>query len=262
MIRPMDGTEYPGDAHSPRTPRSARSAARSAAAVWGARPLMTYALIGLCCLIFLIGPASGFSPSYGTGDTLREAQSDYFNRWGVVPKTLLSGDARPLLSPLTAVFLHGNWLHLLGNLLFLFVFGGLVEQRMGASRFVLFYLVTGYVALLCYAAAHPESSETLVGASGAISGVLGAFLYLFPSTRVTSVFPFLFFLPLRFPAWIVLLFWLTLQWLAVRQDSDGPGVAYLAHVVGFTLGFLYAWWAFRRARVTTPSPAPEGETQQ
>ncbi|WP_405803247.1 rhomboid family intramembrane serine protease [Streptomyces sp. NBC_01187] len=227
----------------------------------GARPLMTYALIGSCCLIFLTGPASGLVRSYGTGAALREAQSDYFSRWGVVPHTLLSGALRPLTAPLTALFLHGNWLHLLGNLLFLFVFGGLVERRMGAARFALFYAATGYAAMLCYAAAHPGSAETLVGASGAISAVLGAFLYLFPRARVTSVFPFLFFLPLRFPAWAVLLFWLTLQWLAARQDGDGPGVAYLAHVVGFALGFLYAWLRYRRAKVTGPTPASEGETQ-
>ncbi|NGO68108.1 rhomboid family intramembrane serine protease [Streptomyces boncukensis] len=224
-----------------------------------ARPVMTYLLIGSCCLIFLIGPASGFTSSYGTGEELRAAQAEYFRRWGVVPRTLLSGAAEPLLTPLTALFLHGNWLHLLGNLLFLYVFGGMVEQRLGPSRFALSYLCVGYLAMLCYAASHPDSPETLVGASGAISGVLGAFLYLFPRTRVTSVFPFLFFLPLRFPAWSVLLFWLTLQWLAVREDDDGPGVAYLAHVVGFTLGFLYAWIRFRRARVTGPAPPPEGE---
>lgn len=247
MIRLMDGSDR------------ARALLRGPRRV--TRPLVTYTLIGSCCLIFLVGPASGLLPSYGTGGALREAQSAYFNRWGVVPHTLLSGAARPLAAPLTALFLHGNWLHLLGNLLFLFVFGGMVEERLGAARFVLFYLCTGYVAMCCYAASHPESSETLVGASGAISGVLGAFLYLFPRTRVTSVFPFLLFLPLRFPAWIVLVFWLTLQWLAVRQDTDGPGVAYLAHVVGFTLGFLYAWLRYRRARVTTPAaPAPEGET--
>ncbi|WP_372446486.1 rhomboid family intramembrane serine protease [Streptomyces spirodelae] len=225
-----------------------------------ARPLMTYALIGCCCLVFLIGPASGLVPSYGTGQALQEARSAYFNQWGVVPRTLLSGAVRPLAAPLTALFLHGNWLHLLGNLLFLFVFGGLVEQRMGPVRFALFYLGTGYVAMLCYAAAHPASGETLVGASGAISAVLGAFLYLHPHARVTSVFPFLYFLPLRFPAWVVLLFWLTVQWLAARQDGDGPGVAYLAHVVGFTLGFVYAWLCYRRAKVTGPTPASEGET--
>lgn len=227
-----------------------------------ARPPATYALIGCCCLVFVLGPACGLLPSYGTGRTLEEVRAAWLDRWGVVPRTLLDGGfGRPLLTPLTALFLHGNWLHLLGNLLFLFVFGGAVEQRMGAARFTLFYLGTGYAAMFCYAMAHPDSPETLVGASGAISAVLGAFLYLHPRAKVTSVFPFLFFLPLRFPAWVVLLFWLTLQWLAARQDGDGPGIAYLAHVVGFTLGFLLAWLGYRRARVTGPTPVREGETQ-
>ncbi|WP_431979744.1 rhomboid family intramembrane serine protease [Streptomyces qinglanensis] len=242
----MDGT---GHADTQRADRSAEP-----------RPLATYALIGCCCLVFLLGPASGLLPSHGTGQALEEVRAAHFRRWGVVPSTLFGGELRALPTPLTALFLHGNWLHLLGNLLFLFVFGGPVEQRMGPRRFLLFYLGTGYAAMLCYAAAHPVSDETLVGASGAISAVLGAFLYLHPRTRVTSVFPFLFFLPLRFPAWTVLLFWLTLQWLATRRDGEGPGVAYLAHVAGFTLGFLSAWLHYRRARVAGPTPASEGET--
>ena len=223
------------------------------------RPLLTYALIGSCCLVFLIGPASGFLPHHGTGEELHRAQSEHFERWGVVPGRLWSGALRPLLSPFTALFLHGTWPHLLGNLLFLFVFGGMVEQRMGAARYLLCYLCVGYLAMLSYAAAYPDSSRTLVGASGAISGVLGAFLYLFPRARVTSVFPFLFFLPLRFPAWLVLLFWLAIQWVALRGATDGPGVAYLAHVAGFTLGFLYAWLRFRTDTVGKPVPATKGE---
>ncbi len=85
-----------------------------------------------------------------------------------------------------------------------------------------------------------------MGASGAISAILGAFLYLFPGARVTSLFPFLFFLPLRFPAWLTLPFWVALQWVAAGRASSGPGVAYLAHVVGFGLGFVYAWVRYRR----------------
>ncbi|WP_245996441.1 rhomboid family intramembrane serine protease [Streptomyces armeniacus] len=236
-----------------------RSPTRSA----GRHPVMTYTLIGVCFLIFLLGPASGFVPAYGTGEALFHEQTGHFHRWGVVPRTLWSGRPRPLATPFTALFLHGNWLHLLGNLLFLFVFGEMAERRMGAARFLLFYVIVGYAAMLCYAAAYPDSSETLVGASGAISGVLGAFLYLFPRARVTSVLPFLWFLPLRFPAWAVLVFWLTLQWLAARRDTEGPGVAYLAHVVGFTLGFLYAWLRFRTprsSRVSEPAPAATGRT--
>lgn len=223
------------------------------------RPLLTYALIGSCLVVFLIGPASGFLPHHGTGEELHRAQTEHFERWGVVPSRLWGGEPRQLLSPLTALFLHGNWAHLLGNLLFLFVFGGMVEQRMGARRYLLCYLGVGYLAMLSYAAAYPDSPRTLVGASGAISGVLGAFLYLFPRARVTSVFPFLFFLPLRFPAWLVLVFWLAIQWVALRGATDGPGVAYLAHVAGFTLGFLYAWLRFRTDTVDKPVPATEGE---
>lgn len=224
------------------------------------QPVVTCSLAVLCAAVFLIGPASGFLPFHGTGPSLHRAQAAYFQRWGVVPYTMWDGAVRPLLTPLTALFLHANWMHLLGNVLFLCIFGGPVEQRTGPVRFALCYLSVGYIAMLCYAAAHHDSAQTLVGASGAVSGVLGAFLYLYPRARVTSVFPFLFFLPLRFPAWLVLLFWLTLQWIAARGDTDGPGVAYLAHVVGFTLGFLYAWLRFRTATVGTPAPATQGES--
>ncbi|UGY90927.1 rhomboid family intramembrane serine protease [Streptomyces gobiensis] len=222
------------------------------------QPVMTYALIGTCCAVFLLSPAAGFISGYGSDDAVRHAQVAYFRHWGVRPETLWSGALRPLFTPFTAVFLHGNWMHLLGNLLFLFVFGGMVEGRMGALRFTGCYLVIGYAAMLSYAAVHPHSSQTLVGASGAISGVLGAFLYLFPRARVTGVYPFLFFLPLRFPAWAVLVFWISLQWLAARADTDGPGTAHLTHVIGFALGFLYTWARFRgEVRVSRPAQATE-----
>ncbi|MDX3232037.1 rhomboid family intramembrane serine protease [Streptomyces sp. ME19-01-6] len=226
------------------------------------RPLMTYALIAACCLVFALGPASGLNPGYGTGGELLRAQTGYFERWGVVPGALWSGAPAEPLTPLTALFVHGNWLHLLGNMLFLYVFGAMAEERMGRIQFALFYLATGYLALLGYAAAHAGSTQSLVGASGAISGVLGAFLWLFPRARVTSLFPFLFFLPLRFPAWVVLIFWVALQWLAARGADDRPGVAYLAHLVGFSLGFLYAWARFGRTRrVSGAVRSSEGESQ-
>ncbi|MFF8605107.1 rhomboid family intramembrane serine protease [Streptomyces sp. NPDC015346] len=230
----------------------------------GARrgPTVTYGLIAVCCLVFVLGPVSGLHPGYGTGDAALAAQSEYFHRWGVVPAELTTGDPRALLTPLTALFVHGSWLHLLGNMLFLHVFGAMAEERMGAVGFALFYLGCGYLALLGYAAVHASSEQTLVGASGAISGVLGAFLYLFPRSRVTSLYPFLFFLPLRFPAWIVLLFWFALQWLAARSAGPGPGVAYLAHVVGFAVGFLYAWGRYHQGdKVKAQAAATEGESQ-
>lgn len=225
-------------------------------------PPVTYALIAMCCVVFAISPLSGLAPVYGSADALLSAQAGYFERWGVIPSELWDGSAHALITPLTALFVHGSWLHLLGNILFLYVFGAMAEEHMGHTEFAFFYLGCGYLALLAYAAAHATSDQTLVGASGAISAVLGAFLYLFPRARVTSVFPFLLFLPLRFPAWIVLIFWFVLQWLAAEGAGSGPGVAYLAHVVGFAVGFLYAWGRYRgNARVRSPATATEGESQ-
>ncbi|MFJ2604598.1 rhomboid family intramembrane serine protease [Streptomyces sp. NPDC087425] len=223
---------------------------------------VTHGLIALCCLAFAMSPASGLDPGYGTGDALLAVQQRYFRHWGVVPAQLFAWSPREALTPATALFVHGSWVHLLGNMLFLYVFGAMTEARMGRLRFTLFYLGSGYLALLGYAAVNASSEQSLVGASGAISAVLGAFLFLFPRARVTSLLPFLFFLPLRFPAWLVLPFWAGLQWLAAGQADDGPGVAYLAHLMGFGLGFLFAWVGCRRTRVNdVPVPAPEGENQ-
>lgn len=242
---------------------SRTAAGETSRAVRGTSAPMTYGLIALCCLIFVLSPASGLDPSYGTGDALMAAQRAYFRHWGVIPAQLFDGPLREALTPATALFVHGSWVHLLGNMLFLYVFGAMTEERMGRVQFLLFYTGCGYLALIGYAAANAESQQSLVGASGAISAVLGAFLYLFPDARVTSLLPFLFFLPLRFPAWVVLPFWAALQWLAAGQASEGPGVAYLAHLVGFSLGFLYAWVRFGRTTKVraAPAPAPEGENQ-
>jgi membrane associated rhomboid family serine protease len=251
-------------------------------------PVVTYALIGLCGVVFLLGPVSGFVPVHGGGQRQQLCeQTDYLVRWAVIPRELWHGllsaaeipvprgcvpprttGKIPFLSVLTALFVHGSWLHLIGNMLFLHVFGDNVENRMGRVRFLLFYLTAGYLATYGYALAHADSRQTLVGASGAISGVLGSYLYLCPRARVTSLFPFLFFLPLRFPAWMVLCFWFVLQWLAAGgQGTGAPGVAYLAHVIGFVFGFLCTWVCFRRrtsldaAEPAAPPPDPVTPTQ-
>ena len=246
-----------------RTWRPARSPARTGSAARRPSAPVTHTLIALCVALFLAGPAAGLNPAFGSGEELLAAQRAYFHRWGVVPAELFAGSPRAALTPLTALFVHGSWVHLLGNMLFLYVFGAMTEERMGRTRFTLFCLGCGYLALLGYAAANDDSGRPLVGASGAISAVLGAFLFLFPTARVTSLLPFLLFLPLRFPAWVVLPFWVAVQWVAARQAGPGPGVAYLAHLVGFGLGFGYAWACFgRRTRVKpTRAPAPEGENQ-
>ncbi|MEU5463474.1 rhomboid family intramembrane serine protease [Streptomyces althioticus] len=225
---------------------------------------VTRTLIVLCCLVFLIGPASGLHPAYGSGEELLAAQQDYFRRWGVIPADLFDESPAAVLTPATALFVHGSWVHLLGNMLFLHVFGPLTEARMGRVRFALCYAGCGYLALLGYAAANAGSERSLVGASGAISALLGAFLFLFPRGRVTSLLPFAFFLPVRLPAWAVLPFWAALQWAAAgRTPEGGPGVAHLAHLVGFALGFGCAWvWRGGATTVkSAPAPAPEGENQ-
>jgi membrane associated rhomboid family serine protease len=152
-------------------------------------------------------------------------------------------DKSPVLSVLTAMFLHGGWLHLAGNLLFLYVFGNNVEDRLGRLRFLLFYLGCGYAATYGFSLAFNGSDQPLVGASGAIAGVLGAYLVLFPRARVWSLLTFLFFLPVRLPAWLVLGSWFVLQYLYAQGAglAANTGTAYLAHVIGFAVGAALVW---------------------
>ncbi|WP_407110135.1 rhomboid family intramembrane serine protease [Streptomyces sp. DSM 116494] len=237
--------------------------APAAAAIRGSSAPVTHTLVVLSCLVFLAGPASGLGPGHGSGDELLAAQRAYFRRWGVIPADLFEGSPGAVLTPVTALFVHGGWVHLLGNMLFLHVFGAMTEARMGRVRFILCYAGCGYLALLGYAAVNADSDRALVGASGAISAVLGAFLFLFPRARVTSLLPFLLFLPVRLPAWVVLPFWAALQWAAAGRAADGPVVAYLAHLLGFGLGFGCAWVCCGGTTTvkSTPAPAPEGENQ-
>jgi membrane associated rhomboid family serine protease len=152
---------------------------------------------------------------------------------------------RPYLSALYSMFLHGGWLHILGNMLFLWIFGNNVEDRFGRLRFLLFYLFCGYVAAYGFAYGNPDSTTTLVGASGAIAGVLGA--YLVPLAIV--------WIPVRLPAWVVLGSWFLLQWLYSSGGgvASGAGVAYLAHVFGFAAGVIVALLA--KPFLGDPGPA-------
>ena len=149
----------------------------------------------------------------------------------------------PARSVLTAMFLHGGWLHLLGNMLFLYVFGNNVEDRLGKLRFLAFYLACGYAATYGFSLFFNGSTQPLVGASGAIAGVLGAYLVLFPRAKVWSLLTFFFFLPVRLPAWLVLGSWFLLQYLYARGAglAANTGTAYLAHVIGFAVGALLVW---------------------
>lgn len=149
---------------------------------------------------------------------------------------------------LTTLFVHGGWLHLIFNLWFLWIFGNNVEDAMSRARFVLFYLVCGLLATAAQVLADPASTMPIVGASGAIAGVLGAYLILFPRQRVLTVIPLVVVWPVfEMPAWILLVAWLALQALGGLQLSGGQGggVAFFAHVGGFVAGAalvrLFAW---------------------
>jgi membrane associated rhomboid family serine protease len=128
-------------------------------------------------------------------------------------------------------------------MLFLYVFGNNVEDRLGRLRFLVFYLFCGYAATFGFALFQAHSTQPLVGASGAIAGVLGAYLVLFPRARVWSLLTFFFFLPVRLPAWLVLGSWFLLQYLYFQRAgiAPGSGVAYGAHVIGFIVGALLVW---------------------
>lgn len=156
-------------------------------------------------------------------------------------------DAEPInyVTPITSMFLHGSWPHILGNGLFLWVFGKNVEDSMGRLRFLVFYLLSGLVAAAAQIAAGPSSPVPMVGASGAISGVMGAYLMLFPRARISVLFIIIILVRvIPLPAWFVLLYWFGLQVLMAVPELSGTqtgvpsDVAVMAHVGGFLTGIL------------------------
>jgi membrane associated rhomboid family serine protease len=155
---------------------------------------------------------------------------------------VVDNDLINYFTPLLSLFLHGSWMHILGNALFLWIFGRAIEDVMGPARFLAFYLLCGLAASAAQILVNPSSPVPTVGASGAISGVMGAYLLLFPRVRVHMFF--FFFLIFRIPAWIVLLYWFGIQVLTglpeLNSVGDGPtgGVAVWAHVGGFLTGLL------------------------
>lgn len=140
----------------------------------------------------------------------------------------------------TSMFLHGSWMHLIGNMWFLWVFGNNIEDSMGHARYVVFYLVCGTLAATAHMASAPGSAIPTVGASGAISGIMGAYLVLYPRVRVHTLFFFFIFIRvIPIPAWVMLLYWFALQVLSGSAAAgSGGGVAFWAHVGGFVAGVV------------------------
>jgi membrane associated rhomboid family serine protease len=215
-------------------------------------PYVNYAVIALCVLVFLwqfaLGPVRGQTAVYALG---------------VIPAVLL-GDTQlptdvalipPWLSVITSMFLHGGWLHLLGNMLYLWIFGDNVEDSMGHVRYVIFYVFCGVAAVLAQALPDPTSEVPMIGASGAISGVLGAYLLLFPNARIHVLIPLgIVMQSANVRAMWVLLFWFALQLVSsIFQGGQGAGVAFRAHIGGFVAGMaLVPLLKYRNVRLFAP----------
>jgi membrane associated rhomboid family serine protease len=170
--------------------------------------------------------------------------------WGLIPAQLALDSAETWTRILASMFLHGGWFHIISNMWILIIFGDNVEDRMGGVRYLVFYLLSGTAAALLQALLYPASSIPMVGASGAIAGVLGAYLILFPRARVASLVPIFFIFTLvEIPALIFLGFWFISQlfsgWLALG-GADMSGVAWWAHVGGFVFGILAVSFFARR----------------
>jgi membrane associated rhomboid family serine protease len=165
----------------------------------------------------------------------------------------LTDPGRQTSNVITSMFLHGSWMHLLGNMWFLWLFGNNIEDSMTRPRFVAFYLLSGLTAALAQVIADPASSVPMVGASGAISGVMGAYLVLFPRVRVYTMVPLGFLLhSMALPAWVMLIYWAFLQFfggVTSIASEQGGGVAFWAHLGGFVAGVVLVKVFERRERM-------------
>ncbi len=211
-------------------------------------PYVTVALIAINVAVWVYLEGAGFSP-----DVLSQAVCTY----GVIPAevthrtgghigVLLGQDVGCRFGGLTwqaiftSMFLHGSWMHIIGNMWFLWLFGNNVEDSMGHVRYLVFYLLMGVAAAGAQIFSSPASPIPTVGASGAISGVMGAYLVLYPRIRIQTLFWFLFFIRIiAVPAWFILLYWFALQVLSgTATPQTGGGVAFFAHIGGFVGGAL------------------------
>jgi membrane associated rhomboid family serine protease len=185
-------------------------------------PVVTYGLIVLNILFFLVEMSGG------------EA---FIQQWSVVPRRLLANPAADFPTVFTSMFMHAGWVHLLGNLLYLWIFGDNVEDAFGHMKFLVFYLLCGIAATIAQVMVSSSSSIPNLGASGAIAGVLGAYIILFPRGQV-RVMMGRGIIPM--PALVVIGFWIVLQLVSgvgsITESADTGGVAYMAHIGGFVAG--------------------------
>jgi len=195
------------------------------------RPIVTYFLISLCVVVFLIQLGS---QSYKTGQL--------FYSYGLIPSVLMGKNQLPIdlyvlpayLTIFSSMFMHGGFMHLIGNMLYMWIFADNIEDNLGPKKFIIFYLLSGIGAAMAQVFMDTNSQVPMVGASGAIGGVLGAYLINHPHARVLVLIPFGFFSQLiKIRALYVLGFWFILQFI-----SSGGGIAYAAHIGGFISGVI------------------------
>ena len=205
------------------------------------KPILTYFVIGSCILIFLIQITS---QSYKTGQL--------FYSYGLIPSVLMGNNQLPLdlyaipswLTIFTSMFMHGGFMHLAGNMLYMWIFADNIEDDLGPKRFLLFYLLAGVGAAMTQVLIDTQSQVPMVGASGAIGGILGAYLINYPKAKVLVLIPFGFFSQLlKIRALYVLGFWFILQFI-----SSGGGVAYAAHIGGFVSGIILIFFFNKKVK--------------
>ncbi len=210
-------------------------------------PVVTVGLIGANVLVFLA------EINLGLGS---RAADHFFHAWGAVPVRFTHARI-PVnyLTLLSSMFLHGGWMHIIGNMWSLWIFGDNVEDRMGRLGFLCFYLLSGLAAGGGHILTNPNSLVPTVGASGAIAGVMGAYLLLFPHARVVTLVPIvIFFQVFELPAVVFLGFWFLMQLysgtLSLASSANAGGIAWWAHIGGFVVGFLWALPLRRRSPVS------------
>jgi len=206
-------------------------------------PVVTFLLIALNVATWVLVQGMGTEPGLSRsvcelglipGDFLQRLPPGYEIPLGHGMACVVTGGLS-WYAPLTSMFMHGGWMHLIGNMWFLWVFGNNVEDVTGRGRFLAFYVLCGLAAVAVQMAANPDSAVPMVGASGAIGGVMGAYVLLFPRARIRT-FAFLFFFDV--PAFFMLGYWFLLQLAGGAIPSEGGGVAFWAHVGGFLAGLL------------------------
>ncbi|WP_339767836.1 rhomboid family intramembrane serine protease [uncultured Pseudosulfitobacter sp.] len=197
----------------------------------GRTPYVTYGLMAANILIFL---------SYVGLMSDARAINAFYIEWAFIPARISAGEGYYTL--VSSMFLHGGWMHLAGNMLFLFIFGDNIEDEMGHGPYLGFYLLSGVAAALAQYVVAPFSGVPTVGASGAIAGVMGGYLLLFPKAKVDILIIFIvFFRIFPIPAWVMLMLWFGMQFIGgLGANPDAGGVAYWAHAGGFIAGLVFA----------------------